>query len=102
NFALGDVTLLSLQRGIGKHGILRRDPAAREILLLHPARDVVLDRHSTDNARVAPLNERRAGGVRSDVILKTDWAQLLWQAAGGAGGGGGGRLRPGPKFSASD
>ena len=86
NLALGDVARFALQGGVGEHRILRRDPAAGDALFLHPARDVFLDGHAADDARVAPFDERRAGGVGRDVVLKADGAKLVGLPAVGAGG----------------
>ena len=76
NLALGDVALFALQGGVGEHRVFGRDPAPGDALLLHPARHGFLDRHAADHARVAPFDQRRAGGVRRDVVLETHGAQL--------------------------
>ena len=82
--ALGDVARFPGQGGVGEHRILGGEPAALNLLLLHPARDAFLDGHAADDARVAPLDERRAGGVGRDAVLEAQRAQLVGRAAVGA------------------
>jgi len=53
-------------------------------LFLHPARDGFLDGDGADDARVTPFNERGAGGVRRDVVLKAERADLIGGATVGA------------------
>ena len=84
NFALGDVARFAFQGGVGEHRIFGGDPAAGDVLLLHPARHGFLDGHAADDARVAPFDERGAGGVRRDVVLKAERPQLVGGAAIGA------------------
>ena len=55
------------------------EAAAFDLLILHPPRDGFLDGDAADDVRVAPLNERGAGGVRGDVVLKTERAELVGQ-----------------------
>jgi hypothetical protein len=55
-------------------------------LFLHPARDGFLDGDAADDAGVAPFDERGAGGVRRDVVLKAQRAQLVGGAPVGADG----------------
>src|SRR5207249_11069933 len=84
NFSLGDVALFALLGGVGEHGIFRGDPATGEVLFLHPSRDGLLHCDAADDARVAPFNQGRTGGVRGDLILKSDRAQLARAPAIGA------------------
>jgi len=70
--------------GVGEHRIFGGDPAAFDFLFLHPARDGFLDGDGADDARVTPFNERGAGGVRRDVVLKTERADLIGGATVGA------------------
>ena len=87
DLALGDVALFALQGGVGEHRVLGRDPAAGDALLLHPARHGILDRDAANDARVAPFDQGRAGGVGRDVVLEAHGADLAGRAAIGAGGG---------------
>ena len=84
--ALGTVALFSRMRGVGEHGILRRDPSANNVLFFHPTRDGFLDGDATDDPSIAPFDEGGAGGVRGDVVLEADGTKLIWSAAVGAGG----------------
>ena len=75
--ALGDVARFALQGGVGEHRVFGGDPAALDFLFLHPARHGFLDGHAADDAGVAPFDERGAGGVRRDVVLKAQRTQLV-------------------------
>ena len=86
DFALGDVARFAFQGGVGEHRVFGGEPAARDLLFLHPARHGFLDGHAANDARVAPFDERGAGGVRRDVVLKTQRAKLICGATVGADG----------------
>ena len=88
DLALGNVALLPLQSGVGEHRILRRDPAAHHPLFLHPPGHRFLDRDPANDAGIAPLDQGRAGGIRSDMILKAQRTQLAGLTAIGADGAG--------------
>jgi hypothetical protein len=85
NFAFGAVARFAFRRGVGEHGILRGEPAAGDFLLLHPARHSFLNGHAANHARIAPFNERGAGGVGRNVILEAQRAKLVGGATVGAG-----------------
>ena len=86
NFSLRTVALLPLQRGVREHRVFGGDPAARDFLFLHPAWHGFLDGHAANDARVAPFDERRAGGIGRDVILKTQRTELIGSTTVGAQG----------------
>ena len=77
---------LRVQGGVGEHRVFGGEPAALDFLLLHPARDGFLDGHAADDAGVAPFDERGAGGVRRDVVLKAQRTKLIGGATVGASG----------------
>jgi len=90
DFPLRAVARFALKRGVGEHGILRCDPAADDALFLHPARDAFLDGDAANHARIAPFDERGAGGVGGDAVLEAQRAQLSGRATIGAESGTGG------------
>ena len=61
--------------------------AAGHALLLHPGRDVGLDRGRADHAREAERHEHGAGGVGGDIRFEGDGTQLIGAPAVGAQGG---------------
>ena len=56
----------------------------KEQKVLHPAWDGFLNGDAADDAGVAPFDERGAGGVRCDVVLKAERADLIGGATVGA------------------
>jgi hypothetical protein len=79
--ALGDVARFAVERRVGQHRVLGGDPAAGDLLFLHPARDVFLDRDGADDLRCVrnwrgPIRRR---GAR--CRLEGDGAKLVGTAA---------------------
>ena len=68
--ALGDVARFAVERRVGQHRVFGGDPAAGDFLLLHPARDVFLDRDGADDLRASATGEDGTGGVRRDAGLE--------------------------------
>ena len=79
--ALGDIAGFALEGGIREHGILRRNPAAGDGLLFHPARDALLNGGGADDAGIAEGGENRAGGVGGDAGREGNGAELVCLAA---------------------
>jgi len=83
-FAFGDVARFAAQGGVREHGIFRREPAAFDLLFLHPARDGFLNGDRADDPGVAPLDQGGTGRMRRDMILEAQGAQLATGAPIGA------------------
>jgi len=79
--AAGDVALFAVEGGVGQEGVFRREPAARNLLLHHPARNAVLDHGGADNARVAIPGQDGAMGVRGNPRREGNRAGLVVRAA---------------------
>src|SRR5205814_9053845 len=86
NFSFRYVPLFALLGGVGEHGILGRNPAAGDVLFLHPSWDRLLDHHPADDAGLPPFNQRRSGGMGRDVIVEPDPPQLVWTPPVGTDG----------------
>ena len=80
------VARFPLQGGVREHGVLRREPAAGDLLLFHPARHALLDHGGADDAGIAGGDEHRAGGVRGDAGLKRKRPQPIGWRPSGRGG----------------
>jgi len=71
-----DVAGFSVVGGVGEHGILGGDPAAFDLLILHPTGDVFLDGGGANDAGIAEGNENGSGGIRRDVWNKRNRAEF--------------------------
>lgn len=87
-FAAGDIALFAFVRAVGEEGVFGGEPAAGDALLFHPRRNFGLDGGGADDPRGAVGDEHRTGGVRGDVGLEGNGAELVGLAAVGAKGGG--------------
>jgi hypothetical protein len=74
--AAADVALFPVVGGVGEHGVFRADPAAFDILILHPTGNVFLDGGGADDAGIPEGNEHRAGGVGGYVGNEGDRAEI--------------------------
>ncbi len=74
-------------RAVGEKGVFGGEPAAGDALLLHPSGNLGFDGGGADDTRGAERYEHRAGGMRSDIGLKSDGAELVGFAAVGAESG---------------
>jgi hypothetical protein len=83
----GAVALFAVERGVGQHGVLGGEPAARHILHLHPAGNLILDGGRANNAGIAKGDEHGGVGVRGDVENEFDRTELVGTAAINAGHG---------------
>ncbi len=79
--ALGDVARFAVERRVGQHRILRRDPAAGDFLLLHPARNILLHHDSADDLGAPTTGEDRSGGMRRDAGFERNGAKLIGTAS---------------------
>jgi hypothetical protein len=79
--ALGDVARFTVQRRVGQHRVFRRNPAAGDLLLLHPARDIFLHGDGADDLRTPATGENGPGRVGRNAGLESDGTKLIGLAA---------------------
>ena len=81
---LGNIAGFAGQGGVRKHRIFGGYPAAFHFLFFHPPRDRFLNSHGANQPGVTPFTEGRTGGVRRNMVLKAQRADLVGSATIGA------------------
>ena len=79
-----NVARLSRLGRIGKHGILRREPAAGHALLLHPARHAFLNHRAANHARVSHCDENGPARMGRNPEIESHGAEFVGSAIVGA------------------
>jgi hypothetical protein len=85
----GAVARFTLESGVGEHCVFGGNPAAGKVLFFHPAGNRILDGDAAEHPGITPFDERGTEGVRCDVVLEPERADLIglttigsWQGVG--------------------